>query len=102
MNLKFIFLMTGVLATLSMVGTTVFLSQSVAADKGGSPNINAEEGPASVNAEERDERFHDRFPEAGEEGEEDDDCNGNNNCSANDFGQETAHDNSSINDKGME
>jgi hypothetical protein len=53
-------------------------------------------------AEERDERFHDRFPEAGEEGEEDDECNGNNNCSANDFGQRTAHENSSLNDKGVE
>ena len=68
MNLKFVFAMIGVLATLSMVGTTVLLSQSVDADKGGRPNDNALEGPASENADERDERFHDRFPEAGEEG----------------------------------
>lgn len=102
MNPNFIFLLAGILATLSMVGTTVFLSQSVDADKGGSPNDNAEEGPASINAEERDERFHDRFPEAGEEGEEDDDCNGKNSCNSNDYGQRTAHENSSINDKGME
>jgi hypothetical protein len=94
MNLKFIFLMTGVLATLSMVGTTVFLSQSVAADKGGSPNINAEEGPASVNADERNERFHDRIPNS--QGDDRDDNENNN------YGQETAHDNSSHNDNGME
>jgi hypothetical protein len=102
MNLKFVFALIGVLATLSMVGTTVLLSQSVDADKGGRPNDNALEGPASENADERDERFHDRFPEAGEEGEEDDDCNGNNNCSGNDFGQFKAHENSSLNDKGVE
>ena len=42
MNPNFIFLLAGILATLSMVGTTVFLSQSVDADKGGSPNDNAE------------------------------------------------------------
>jgi hypothetical protein len=97
MNPNFIFLLAGVLATLSIVGTTVFLSQSVDADEGGSPNDNAEEGPASENADERDERFHDRFPEAGEEDEEDDDLNHNN-----DKGQFTAHENSSVNDKGME
>jgi hypothetical protein len=91
MNPNFIFLPAGVLITLSMVGTAVFLSQSVDADRGGSPNDYAEEGPASENAEERDERFHDRFPEAGEEGEEDDDCNGKNSCNRNDFGQFNAH-----------
>jgi hypothetical protein len=78
------------------------LGISLLLDQGGRPNDNAVEGPASINAEERDERFHDRFPEAGEEGEEDDDYNGNNNCSVNDFGQFTAHESSSLNDKGVE
>jgi hypothetical protein len=77
-----------------MVGTTVFLSQSALAYKGGSPNINAEEGPASVNADERNERFHDRIPNS--QGDDRDDNENNN------YGQETAHDNSSHNDNGME
>ena len=50
MNIKFVFAMISVLATLSMVGTTVLLSQSVDADKGGRPNDNALAGPASENA----------------------------------------------------
>ncbi|CAN5388875.1 hypothetical protein BH18THE2_BH18THE2_20560 [soil metagenome] len=77
-----------------MVGTTVLLSQSVAADQGGRPNDNALEGPASENADKRYEVFHDRLPE---EGEEDGDGNPNN-----DKGQFTAHKNSSLNDKGVE
>jgi hypothetical protein len=77
-------------------------SQSALADKNGRPNDNALEGPASENADKRDEMFHDRFPEPGEEGEEDDDCNGNNSCNSNDYGQRTAHENSSLNDKGVE
>ena len=52
MNIKFVFAMISVLATLSMVGTTVLLSQSVDADKGGRPNDNALEGPASESADE--------------------------------------------------
>jgi hypothetical protein len=102
MNPRFVFTMIAVLATLSMMGTTMLFSQSALADKNGRPNDNALEGPASENAEERDERFHDRFPERGEEGEEDDDCNGNNSCNSNDYGQSTAHENSSLNDKGVE
>jgi hypothetical protein len=95
MNPKFIFLLAGVLATLSMVGTTVFFSQSVDADQGGSPNDNAEEGPASENADERGERFHDRTSE-GDEGDGDE----NDNNDHRQFGQITAHDNG-LDDNGM-
>ena len=69
-------------------------SQSALADKNGRPNDNALEGPASENADKRDEMFHDRLPE---EGEEDGDGNPNN-----DKGQFTAHENSSLNDKRVE
>jgi hypothetical protein len=94
MNPRFVFTMIAVLATLTMMGTTMLLSQSALAYKGGSPNINAEESPASVNAEERNERFHDRIPNS--QGDDRDDNENNN------YGQATAHDNSSHNDNGME
>jgi len=94
MNPRFVFTMIAVLATLSMMGTTMLFSQSALADKNGRPNDSALEGPASENADKRDEMFHDRLPE---EGEEDGDGNPNN-----DKGQFTAHENSSLNDKGVE
>ena len=94
MNPRFVFTMIAILATLTMMGTTMLLSQSALAYKGGSPNINAEESPASVNAEERNERFHDRIPNS--QGDDRDDNENNNK------GQETAHANSSHNDNGME
>jgi hypothetical protein len=94
MNPNFIFALIGVLATLSMAGTAVIFSQSAAADEGGKPNENALDGPACENSDERNERFHDRLPE---EGEEDGDDNPNN-----DKGQFTAHDNSAHNEKGVD
>jgi hypothetical protein len=86
--------MISVLATLSMAGTTILSSQPVVAEKGGTPNENALDSPACENSNERNERFHNRLPE---EGEEDGDDNPNN-----DKGQFTAHDNSAHNEKGAD
>jgi hypothetical protein len=94
MNLKFMFAMIGVLSTLSITGTTMLASQTAVADKDGIPNENAIEGPACDNSAERNDRFHDRLPNS--QGDDRDDNENNNK------GQETAHDNSAHNKKGVD
>ena len=94
MNPNFIFAMISVLATLSMAGTSMLPNQPALAEKGGTPNESALDGPACDNSDERIETFHDRFPQ---EGEEDGNVDPNN-----DKGQFTAHDNSAHNEKGVD